>query len=106
MYCDDPASFRAKVERADAIEGYPHYYQRSVVEAIIEDEEEEGSLIDGHERQHTKKKKVKCFIYHRQAKSRLSAFPVWCGDWAFVGLQHPITPTDALFAADPNRTTK
>jgi hypothetical protein len=111
MYCQDQASFQAKLAEADEIEGHPHYYQRSVVEAIIEDDQEDGVVVDDdhHRREPAtggkKKKKVKCFIYHRQARF-LSAYPVWCGDWAFVGLQYPTTPTDVFFQTNADRTTK
>jgi gamma-glutamylcyclotransferase (GGCT)/AIG2-like uncharacterized protein YtfP len=104
MCCDDQASFQAKLEEADEIEGHPHYYQRSVVEAIIEDDQEDVVVDHRPEPATGEKKKVKCFIYHRQAS--LSAYPVWCGDWAFVGLQYPTTPTDRFFQTNADRTTK
>lgn len=112
MYCDDETRFRAKMEEADEIEGYPHYYQRTVVEALLEDEQiETESMLPAKEsplvvnqcdndasvkNNQTKKsdssdswdkKRVKCFIYHRKAQAIRTAYPVWSGDWAFVGLQ-------------------
>jgi hypothetical protein len=122
MYCADQERFRAKLAEADAIEGYPHYYQRSVVEATIDEERlqpddqlhqdrQSSSATDaGHASSDPAlKKKVKCFIYHRQRKGILTAYPVRCGDWSYVAMQVPTTPTRVFFSIPflgPNRTNK
>jgi len=98
MYCDDPESFRAKLAEADAIQGYPHYYQRAVVEAMIEEDQvvEGESAFTAAADAEGERERVQCYIYHRPRT--LLSLPAWLGDWSFSRLLTPWTPTGILFS--------
>jgi len=56
--------FNEKLEEADAIEGYPYLYKRTVVRGITED----GDIMDA-------------WVYHRYSKDVNKGLPIHCGDW-------------------------